>query len=69
MRRSCLVLALFARRVLKEGEWMATMPYHEKTVVLTGASSGIGRDLAYQLAEQGACLSLAARDLDRLKEV
>ncbi len=43
--------------------------FKENVVVLTGASSGIGRAAALQLAEQGAWLALAARTLDRLEEV
>ncbi len=42
--------------------------FHENVTVITGASSGIGRELAYQLAEQGAWLALGARDTERLKE-
>lgn len=38
-------------------------------VVLTGASRGIGRELALQLADQGAILALAARGTDPLEEV
>ena len=41
--------------------------YKDKVVVITGASSGIGKELAYRLAEQGACLALAARDKGRLE--
>ena len=48
---------------------MANSTFHEKVVILTGASRGIGRQLAYQLAEQGAWLSLAARDQERLQVV
>ena len=40
--------------------------FWEKTVIITGASSGIGKALALQLADQGALLTLAARDAQRL---
>jgi short-subunit dehydrogenase len=48
---------------------MVTSIFKDKVVVITGASSGIGRELAYQLAEQGAWLSLAARNEERLATV
>lgn len=48
---------------------MASSVFKDKVVIITGASSGIGRELAYQFAEQGALLSLAARDQKRLKAV
>jgi short-subunit dehydrogenase len=42
--------------------------WHGNVAIVTGASSGIGRELALQLASQGAHLMLAARDSDRLRE-
>ncbi len=40
-----------------------------KTAIITGASSGIGAALALEFSRGGARLTLAARRLDRLKEV
>jgi short-subunit dehydrogenase len=41
----------------------------DKVVVITGASKGIGAELARQLAAKGAKLVLAARDLSELENV
>ena len=41
----------------------------EKTIVITGASSGIGAALARKLAARGDSLMLAARRTDELKQV
>ena len=43
--------------------------FKDNVVIITGASSGIGKELALQLAKQGALLSLAARDLHRIEKV
>ncbi|MGD8402464.1 MAG: SDR family oxidoreductase [Anaerolineales bacterium] len=43
--------------------------FKDKIVVITGASSGIGEELAYRLAAQGAKLALAARRMEQLEAV
>ncbi|MBW8012606.1 MAG: SDR family oxidoreductase [Chloroflexi bacterium] len=46
---------------------MSETVFHKNVSIITGASSGIGRELARQLASQGAWLSLAARRVEKLK--
>ena len=41
----------------------------DNVVVITGASKGIGAELARQLAARGARLALAARDREALERV
>jgi len=48
---------------------MQAMSFMQKTIVLTGASAGIGKSLALTLAHQGANLVLAARHQSALEEV
>jgi short-subunit dehydrogenase len=43
--------------------------FRDQVVIITGASSGIGKALALQLADQGAKVVLAARRIERLEEV
>lgn len=45
------------------------MELRDKNVVVTGASSGIGRATAVEMARRGANVVLAARRVDRLEEV
>jgi short-subunit dehydrogenase len=43
--------------------------FEDRRVLLTGASSGIGRELARELAARGAVLALASRREERLAEL
>ena len=40
-----------------------------KTILITGASSGLGAEMARQFADRGHDLALCARRLDRLEEL
>src|SRR5690348_17733510 len=43
--------------------------FRDKVVMVTGASSGIGQELAWQLGQAGAKLTLAARRTDLLENL
>ncbi|HPS94654.1 MAG TPA: SDR family NAD(P)-dependent oxidoreductase, partial [Deltaproteobacteria bacterium] len=45
------------------------MPFTDKVVWITGASSGIGEALAYAFSRSGARLVLSSRSVERLNEV
>ncbi|MEW5880106.1 MAG: SDR family oxidoreductase [Pseudomonadota bacterium] len=45
------------------------MRYTDRTIVITGASDGIGAELARRLAPEGPRLALAARNAERLERV
>lgn len=47
----------------------ANQPLDGKTAIITGASSGIGRETAHALADDGASVVLAARREERLEEL
>lgn len=41
----------------------------DKVVIVTGASSGIGKALVYELAHQGAKLAIASRNIEELLNI
>src|SRR5215218_5714329 len=43
--------------------------WSQKTIFITGASSGIGRALAVELGRRGAALGLLARRAETLREI
>jgi NAD(P)-dependent dehydrogenase (short-subunit alcohol dehydrogenase family) len=45
------------------------MMLHEKIVMITGASKGLGKELALQFAREGAKLAVCARNQGPLREV
>lgn len=40
-----------------------------KNILITGASSGLGKGMAIEFAKQGANLALCARRIERLEEL
>jgi len=48
---------------------MEDKPFANNSVIITGASLGIGREITLQLAQQGALLTLAAPNTEQLDEV
>ncbi len=48
---------------------MAKYSFQNQVVIITGASAGIGKELALQLAEKGASLAIGARSLEKLEAV
>ncbi|XP_063062753.1 retinol dehydrogenase 12 [Engraulis encrasicolus] len=47
------------------GQWSSTERLDEKTVIITGANTGIGKETARDLAKRGARIIMACRDMER----
>lgn len=55
--------------MLHQSPRSSSRSFHNQVVIITGASSGIGEELAYQLAEQQARLVLASPEIEKLEAV
>jgi len=56
-------------RIRNAGDSETSGKLHNKVIIITGASSGIGKALALELASQGAKVVLASRNIFRLSLV
>ncbi|KAI0166564.1 short-chain dehydrogenase [Xylariaceae sp. FL1272] len=63
-----LILSLFVTFTMGAFWSKNQMPVDGKTVLITGASYGMGRSAARQMAERGANLILVSRSADKLEE-
>ncbi|XP_019876507.1 retinol dehydrogenase 11 [Aethina tumida] len=65
------VVVLYLIRKYRERKWgkcMNTVQLYGKIAIVTGANSGIGYEIAKELARRHAMVILACRDIDKAKE-
>lgn len=63
------LIVIFIRRWVPSQSKLKELASGGSWAVITGASDGIGREFAIQLAQQGFNVCLMARSMDKLKEV
>ncbi|XP_052186709.1 11-beta-hydroxysteroid dehydrogenase 1A-like isoform X2 [Diospyros lotus] len=67
----CIILPLFfiVRSILAILTHSSSESLQGKVVLITGASSGIGEQMAYEYSKKGACLVIVARREEQLQKV
>uniref|UniRef100_A0A8C1WRZ3 Zgc:112332 n=1 Tax=Cyprinus carpio TaxID=7962 RepID=A0A8C1WRZ3_CYPCA len=50
------------------GQWSSSVRLDDKTVIITGANTGIGKETVRDLAKRGARVIMACRDLEKAEE-
>ncbi|XP_051537932.1 retinol dehydrogenase 12-like isoform X2 [Myxocyprinus asiaticus] len=50
------------------GQWSSSVRLDDRTVIITGANTGIGKETARDLAKRGARVIMACRDLKKAEE-
>ncbi|XP_076152005.1 retinol dehydrogenase 12 [Alosa pseudoharengus] len=64
---------IYALRAFFCGQWSSSARLDGKTVIITGANTGIGKETARDLAKRGARIIMACRDIEKaenaLKEI
>uniref|UniRef100_A0A914S1M3 Uncharacterized protein n=1 Tax=Parascaris equorum TaxID=6256 RepID=A0A914S1M3_PAREQ len=62
-------MLVYVRPYLRYLLHQSKLVVRDRTVLITGASSGLGRELAIKFYRQGAKLILTARSIDKLKDL
>ncbi|XP_062849160.1 retinol dehydrogenase 12 [Trichomycterus rosablanca] len=60
---------IYTLRAFFFGQWSSTVRLDGKTVIITGANSGIGKETGRDLARRGARIIMACRDISKAEAV
>lgn len=65
---SVIIAGVCARRYFQGARCVSKVSLRGKTVVITGANSGVGKATAIELAKRGATLVMGCRDVDKSQD-